>query len=71
VNRNYIHLEYMRMYGIYRASQAEYVIHFLVAASQEYVNTDSTCRMARLLILPLLYYCCCYRYHHRHQQYRF
>jgi len=30
---------------IHRVNQAEYGIHILVAASQEYVNTYSTCRL--------------------------
>jgi len=40
----YIHLEYGRIHGIYRVNQAEYVIHFLVVAPHEYVNTYSTRR---------------------------
>jgi len=31
----YIHLEYVRIHGIYRANQAEYVIHVFVVAPQE------------------------------------
>ena len=34
----YSHLEYERIHAIYRDSQAEYVIHILVIAPQEYVN---------------------------------
>jgi len=41
----YIHLEYVRVPVIYRVSQAEYVIHIRVAASQEYVSIYSTCRV--------------------------
>jgi len=43
--REYINLEYVRVPIIYRDSQAEYGIHILVAASQEYVNTYSTRRL--------------------------
>jgi len=42
----YINLEYVWVPVIYRVHQAENVIHILVAASQEYVNTYSTCRIA-------------------------
>jgi len=38
----YINLAYVRVSVIYRVHQAEYGIHILVAASQEYVNTYST-----------------------------
>jgi len=41
-----IHPEYVRFHGIYRVNQAEYGIRILVAASQEYVNTYSTRRVA-------------------------
>jgi len=34
----YIHLEYICIHGIYRVNQAEYAIHILVVAPQEYVN---------------------------------
>jgi len=37
-----MNLEYVRIPVIYRLNQAEYGIHILVAASQEYVNTYST-----------------------------
>jgi len=37
-------LEYVHIHVIYRFNQAEYVRRVLVAASQEYVNTDSTRR---------------------------
>jgi len=46
----YIHLEYEHIRVIYRVNQAEYGIHILVAASQEYVNTDSTRRLKGLFI---------------------
>ena len=42
----YINLAYVRVPVIYRVHQAEYVIHILVAASQEYANTYSTRRVA-------------------------
>jgi len=42
----YINLEYLRFPVIYKVNQAEYVIHIRVAASQEYVDTYSTCRAA-------------------------
>ena len=42
----YIHHEYVRIPVRYRVHQAVYVIHILVAASQEYVNADSTRRTA-------------------------
>ena len=38
-------LEYIHFHVICRVDQAEYVIRILVAASQEYVNTYSTCRL--------------------------
>ena len=38
-------LEYVHIHVIYRVNQAEYGIRILVAASQEYVNTYSTCRV--------------------------
>jgi len=38
----YIHLEYVRIHVIYKVNQAEYVIHILVVALQEYVNIYST-----------------------------
>ena len=34
----YNNLEYVRIYGIYRVTQAEYVIRILMAASQEHVQ---------------------------------
>jgi len=40
----YIHLEYIRIRGIYRVNQAQYGIHILVVAPQEYVNIYSTRR---------------------------
>jgi len=43
----YIHLEYVRIHGIYGVNQAEYVTHVLVVAPQEYVNTYSTRRTVR------------------------
>jgi len=41
----YSNLEYVHIHVIYRVHQAEYGIHILVAASQEYVNTYSTRRL--------------------------
>jgi len=41
----YIHFDYVRIHVIYRVNQAEYVIHFLVVAPQEYVNIYSTRRV--------------------------
>jgi len=41
----YSHLEYVRIHAIYRIHQAEYLIHFLVVAPQEYVTIYSTCRI--------------------------
>jgi len=38
-------LEYVHVPVEYRVHRAEYVIHICVAASQEYVNTYSTCRV--------------------------
>jgi len=38
----YMTLEYVRVYVMYRVDQAECVICILVATSQEYVNTYST-----------------------------
>ena len=43
----YIHLKYVRIHVIYRVNPAEYVIHVLVVASQEYVNIYSTRRVGR------------------------
>ena len=40
----YSHLEYVRIHVIYRLNQGEYVIHTLVVAPHEYVNTYSTRR---------------------------
>jgi len=45
--RENINLESVRFPVIYRVNQAEYGIHILVAASQEYENTYSTLRMQR------------------------
>jgi len=45
----YINLAYVRVPVIYRVNQAEYGIHVIVAASQEYVTTYSTCRTSKLL----------------------
>jgi len=42
----YSHLEYEHVPVSYRVHQAEYVLHFCMAASQEYVYTYSTCRCA-------------------------
>jgi len=42
---DYIHLEYVRIHVIYRVKQAEYVIHILAGAPQEYVNIYSTHRI--------------------------
>jgi len=44
----YIHLEYVRIHVIYRVNPAEYVIHMLMVASQEYVNIYSTRRLKSL-----------------------
>ena len=41
----YSSLQYIRIYVIYRATQAEYVIRILMAASLEYVKTYSTRRL--------------------------
>jgi len=41
----YIHLEYIRIHGIYRVNQAEYGIHILVVALQKYVNIYATRRV--------------------------
>ena len=43
-----IHLAYLRVPVIHRVNQAEYAIHILVAALQEYVNTYSTRRTHNL-----------------------
>jgi len=40
----YIQLEYVRIHVIYRVNQAEYGIHILVVAPQEYLNIYSTRR---------------------------
>jgi len=40
----YINLEYVRIYVIYRGHQPEYAIRIPMAAPQEYVNTNSTRR---------------------------
>jgi len=37
----YIHLEYVRIHGIYRVDQAECGIHILVVAPQEYVQRET------------------------------
>jgi len=42
----YTHLEYIRVPGIYRETQAEYGIRILVAVSQEDVHSHSTCRVS-------------------------
>ena len=39
--------EYVRVHGIFRVNQAEYVIRILVVASQEYVNIYSSRRHLR------------------------
>jgi len=41
----YSNLEYVHIHVIYRGSQAEYVVHILVVAPQEYVNIYLTRRM--------------------------
>ena len=41
----YSNLESVRIYGMYRVTQAEYVICIRMATSQEYVNTYSTLRV--------------------------
>ena len=43
----YSNLEYAHFHVIYKVDQAEYGIRILVDASQEYVNTYSTCRTGR------------------------
>ena len=40
----YMHLGYVRIHVIYRVSQAEYGIHILAVAPQEYMNICSTRR---------------------------
>ena len=45
----YIHLEYVRIHIIYRVNQAEYVIHTIAVAPQEYVNIYSTRRIHAFL----------------------
>jgi len=52
----YINLEYVRIHVIYRVNKAEYAI---VAAPQEYGNTDSTRRVVRETesVLPSIYLC--------------
>jgi len=42
----YLDLEYVRGHIIYRANQAEFVIHIVVVAPQEYVNIYSTRRVS-------------------------
>jgi len=44
----YSRLEYVRIHVIYSVNQAEYVIHILVVAPQEYVNIYSTRRLRTL-----------------------
>jgi len=44
-----ITLEYVRIHVIYRVNQAEYVIHMLVVAPQEYVNIYPARRVWTLL----------------------
>jgi len=39
-------VEHVPIYVIYRITQAEYVIHIRMAASQEYVNTYSRLRLS-------------------------
>jgi len=46
-----MNIECVRVPVIYRVNQAEYVMHILVAASQEYVNTYST-RLRHSLLAP-------------------
>jgi len=40
-----VNLDYVRINGIYRVTQAEYAIRIIIAASQEYVKTYSTRRL--------------------------
>ena len=47
----YSNLEYVRIHGMYKVNQAEYAIRILVAVPQEYVNTYSTHRGPRRLLL--------------------
>ena len=42
----YSNLECLLFHDVYRVTQAEYVIRILMAASQEYVNTYSSCRLS-------------------------
>jgi len=52
----YINLDYVRVPVVYRANQAEYGIHILVVAPQEYVNVYSTRRVlvvGTVLSVPL------------------
>jgi len=55
----YSNLEYVHIYVIYRDAQAEYIIRIRMAASQEYVNTYSTCRVIALSSLAFTRYCHC------------
>ena len=50
--REHIHLEYVRIHVIYRVNQADYVIHVLVVAPQEYVHIFSTRRDKGECLLP-------------------
>jgi len=65
LSREYMKLKYVRVPFIYRVNQAEYVIHILVAASQEYLNTYSTRRVllcggsTKSHIYIYLYICVC------------
>jgi len=43
-----LHLEYVRIHVNYRVNQAEYVVHILAVAPQEYVNIYSTRRVVGL-----------------------
>jgi len=47
---NTVALKCVRIYSMYRVTQAEYVFRILMAASQEYVNTYSTCRLAGAVV---------------------
>jgi len=49
------HLEYIRIYVKYRVHQAEYVVHVVVVASQEYLNIYSTSRVSWLPSLAARY----------------
>ena len=49
-----IHLSYVRIHVIYRAHQAEYVLHIVVVAPQEYVNIYLAFRERGLVVVGLM-----------------